>query len=93
MDKQELISLNEAAAKGITKVRKPTWALPSDHIQLTIVGGKPGPWLKLFSVINEEINGRNPVPFMMDGDPDAKIFLEYKEPQACHGCSSCNCKR
>ncbi|HEY1431856.1 MAG TPA: hypothetical protein VGF39_09550 [Stellaceae bacterium] len=56
-----MISLNEAARRGIERIRKPIWSDPLDHIKINIVDGKPGPWLHLFAPFNQECNGRDPV--------------------------------
>jgi hypothetical protein len=62
---EELISIVEAAAAGIDKLRKPNWANPMDHLKIDIVNGEPGPWGHLYSPANEEINGRNPVDLLL----------------------------
>ena len=81
----ELISLYEAAERGIERVRQPNWANPFDHLKIDIVDGKPGPWLHLFAPFNIECNGRDPVDFLwmfgpMNADPDAKCFEPYTGP-------------
>ena len=57
-----LVSIAEAAARGVERVRRPQWAIPLDHLRLCAQGGKPGPWLLLYSPFNEECNGMDPVP-------------------------------
>jgi hypothetical protein len=47
-----LISVKEAAAQGIKRLRHPKWANPRDYIKIDIVDGEPGPWLRLYSPIN-----------------------------------------
>ena len=57
----KLISINEAAAAGIERLRDPKWMTPEDHLKIDIIDGKPGPWTHLFSPFNRECNGRDPV--------------------------------
>jgi hypothetical protein len=59
--KGELISINEAIDRRITKVRLPIWATPSDHLELHITeSGHIGPWVKLWSIHNEMCEQENP---------------------------------
>jgi hypothetical protein len=58
---KQLISIKEAAAIGIQRVRKPIWANKLDHLKIDIVDGEPGPWLHLWAPFNKECNGRDPV--------------------------------
>jgi hypothetical protein len=81
----DLISIAEAAAKGIDRVRLPIWANPLDHLKIDIIDGKPGPWLHLFAPFNKECNGRDPVDFLwvfgpMKTDPNSIEFLPYEGP-------------
>ena len=60
----ELISINQAVKKGITKLRMDHWANSQDHIELYIDRtGYLGPWVKLWSPINELIGQENPQTF------------------------------
>jgi hypothetical protein len=59
-----MISLNDAAAMGVTRLRKPIWANPLDHLQIHIHEGSMGPWIKLWSPYNPHCNGRDPVQFL-----------------------------
>ncbi len=67
-----LISIREAAHRGITKVRLDKWTNPDDYMELTIVDGLLGPWVKLWSPINEVIGATNPQKLLitMLGDLD-----------------------
>ena len=57
----ELISINEAIDRGITKVRLPIWATLSDHLEFHITeSGHVGPWVKLWSIHNEICEQENP---------------------------------
>jgi hypothetical protein len=58
---RRLISIEDAAAIGIQRVRKPIWADPLDHVKIDIIDDKPGPWLHLWCPFNKECNGRDPV--------------------------------
>jgi hypothetical protein len=57
----EQISIKEAAARGIERVRKPIWVNRYDHLKIDIVEGELGPWLHLWCPFNMECNGRDPV--------------------------------
>ena len=75
------ISINEAAAKGITRLRKKVWATREDHLKIDIIDGKPGPWTHLFSPFNKECNGRDPVDILATNmDYNAKEFIPYSGP-------------
>jgi hypothetical protein len=68
-----LISINEAAALGIDRIRKPIWATPEDHLKIDIINGKPGPWIHLYAPFNKECNGCDPVNILW-------IQMDYNEP-------------
>lgn len=81
-----MISINEAVRRGIPRLRLDRWANPWDHIEITIVkvDGENllGPWWNLWSPLNEEINGRNPVKNMVIGpmglgSPDDPCWSVY----------------
>lgn len=83
MADEELISIVDAAAKGIKRVRQPIWADPMDHIKIDIIGGAPGPWLHLFGPFNKECNGRDPVDLLWPVwplDVKAAEFVPYTGP-------------
>lgn len=80
-----MFSLNQAAAQSITRIRRPEWSEPCDHFQIDIVEGKPGPWIHLYSPMNDELHGSDPVNMVwaekpFDLDPDERLFEEYKGP-------------
>ena len=85
----ELISLNEAKKRGITKVRMPIWANKKDHIEFHIdkETGAFGPWAKLWSPVNEVIGAENPQTFIvtMMGDLDMEIWQPYVEEEKPNG--------
>lgn len=79
MDK--LISINDAAAQGIDRLRRPAWLMREDHIKIHIHEGKPGPFVKIYSPFNQECNGRDPVEMLIIAfDLEDKIFLPYTGP-------------
>lgn len=82
-----LFSLNEAAARGVSRVRQPNWANPLDHIKIDLFpDGAHGPWVHVYSPFNKECNGRDPIDLLWGGpphgmiDPDAKSFYAYAGP-------------
>jgi hypothetical protein len=68
----ELISLREAERRGLTKLQLDRWTNPDDCIELTLIDGYFGPWVKLWSPMNELCNQDNPHKFLitMLGDLD-----------------------
>ncbi len=92
-EQPEMISLDDAMLRGITRLRYPTWRHLDDYIKIDIVTipdqfgtGKSiciGPWMRLYSVTNNEIHGKNPVEFLwalLDKGPTTtreKIYVEY----------------
>ncbi len=81
-----LLSIAEAAAKGIDRLRQPQWADPLDHLKIDIIGGLHGPWAHLFCPFNKECNGRDPVDILMVAqrdwaiDPSIAAFMPYTGP-------------
>ncbi len=71
----ELISINEAAARGIDKLRQPRWANQEDYLKIDIIEGKAGPWGHLYSPANMAINGKNPVDMMLLKGRDDAVFI------------------
>ncbi len=77
----ELISMREAAKRGIERIRRPIWADKMDHLKLTIVDGNLGPWIKLYAPFNQECNGRDPVEMLIvQADPDKAAYVPYEGP-------------
>lgn len=77
----ELISIAQAAEKGIARLRKPVWANQMDHLKIDIINGIPGPWLHLHSPFNKELTGSDPVDVLGIGsDYNAKEFEPYTGP-------------
>jgi len=67
------LSINEAVKAGIERLRLDKWANPDDHIKIVITKHPEtgerclGVWWELWSPINEEINGVNPVKNLIIG--------------------------
>lgn len=71
----ELISINDADDRGITRIRLPKWKIPLDHL---LLGGL---CFQLYSPLNVGVNGRDPIPILsLNFDPDEKIFEPYTGP-------------
>ena len=69
--------MNDAAAAGIDKLRKPEWINPRDYMTIDIHYGEAGPWAHLYSEVNQQINGRNPVDMLNLEWRDEKAFLPW----------------
>jgi hypothetical protein len=82
MKKLKMISISEAAARGVERLRKPTWASLLDHIEIDIINGQPGLWAHLWAPFNKECNGRDPVDvlILLWGRPDHRDFVVYDGP-------------
>lgn len=83
--KQELISITDAVAMGIVRLRLPKWAAPEDHIRINIIvdgdTNRLGPWVHLYCPFNQECNGRDPVDILITQfDRDAKEYVPYTGP-------------
>lgn len=77
----ELISIEQAAERGIERLRQPQWATPEDHIKIDIVNGKPGPWTRLYAPFNLECNGRDPVEILcVHMNYQSADWLPYEGP-------------
>jgi len=79
-----LLSLNEAAAQGIERLRRSIWAIPMDHIKMDTQTGKVPLFVYLYSPFNQECNGRDPVEIFQGGplgyDPNEKAWVPYTGP-------------
>ena len=74
----EAMSITQAAARGISRLRLARWAYAYDYLEIDIVDGAPGPWVRLYSPMNQEMNGRDPVKMLGIGmDYEAEEWLEY----------------
>lgn len=75
----KLVSINQAAARGIVRLRKPQWAGPLDHIKIDIIDGAPGLWCRIFSPVNRMVNGRDPVEMLTGAWPIPYASLDCVE--------------
>lgn len=79
----ELMSINEAAKLGRKRFRLDKWANDLDHFEIYITEDDHlGPWVKLWSPLNEKIEQENPQTFLITelGDPDEKVWRNYVGP-------------
>lgn len=82
----ELLTLAEAATKGIDRLRQPQWINPMDHIKIDLIGGatgpfKLGPWVHLWCPSNMECNKRDPVDILIfHVGTDKAEWLPYTGP-------------
>ena len=74
------ISINQAAAQGIERIRLSRWANPLDHIKIDIIDGRPGLWAHLYSTMNLAFNGRDPVDQLMLKGLDDEEYEPYSGP-------------
>lgn len=82
-----MISIRQAAAQGISRLRMPMWASTLDHLKIDIVNGKPGPWAHLYCPSNISVNGRDPIDILcivgineFHVDPDLEIYEPHIGP-------------
>lgn len=59
-----MISLNDAKAQGIERVRKPIWENHLDHLHIAPYNTFDGIWTHLYCPFNKECNGRDPVEIL-----------------------------
>lgn len=84
----KLISIKDAAAAGIKRVRMEKWGAPLDHIAIDLIDGSHGPWAHFWAPFNMECNGRDPVDMLIGPkgintvyvDPDDRCFVPYAGP-------------
>lgn len=81
---ERIMSVAEAAALGIERIRLPRWANPMDHLKIDIIGGNVGlgPWMHLYSPINLACNGRDPFSFLWAKGYDLheRAYIAYDGP-------------
>lgn len=71
----KLITITEAAAQGITRLRLPHWVSELDFIEIA------GPLLRLWSPMNQHVNGRDPVTMTIGSfDRDSREWLPHQGP-------------
>lgn len=79
----ELISIYEAAQRGIDRLRSPHCVGPMDHLIIDIIDGEPGPLVRLYSPHNKITNGRDPVhvlAILQEVDFTARNLTAYDGP-------------
>lgn len=77
---KQLLSIKEAEAQGIERVRKPIWANPLDHLHIKPYAA-PGIWTHLYCPFNQECNKRDPVEILrFQLDLNAKEYEPYTGP-------------
>lgn len=78
------ISIREAAAQKIDRIRQPHWANPLDHLKIDVLeDGTIGPWMHLYAPINATAHGHDPVDLlwpMLKVDLDAQLYEPYTGP-------------
>lgn len=79
----ELISIRQAAERGITRLRRAIWSNSLDHIEIEIVetptGKEVGVWTKLYSPYNKALLGKDPFVYMVIPQDDPQ-FYPYEGP-------------
>src|SRR5262249_49772487 len=89
MSENKFISINDAAATGVDKLRKPYWANADDHIKIEIVNGKAGVWLRFYSDLNETLGNPNPVELLgISADYEKKEWIAWEAPWKLEGYDS-----
>lgn len=73
------ISLRQAAARGIERLRLQKWACSYDHVKIDIIDGAPGPWVHLWSPMNLAINGRDNIAHIINRADD-EVYEPYTGP-------------
>lgn len=77
----DLMSIDEAAARGIERLRQPQWKDPCAHLKLDIINGRPGPWVHLYDPSNSRVNGKDPVSMLfLNVGFDIKEWIEHTGP-------------
>lgn len=80
-----LISLNEAAACGIERVRLGHWTEPGDYIRIQILDGELGPKFQLYSRFFPSMGIPNPAVFSWEAvgaRPDDRLYRPYEGGEA-----------
>lgn len=74
-EKTVLLSIKQAHSQGISRLRKPIWTNPMDHILCEF------PWIKLYCPANRWINGRDPVDVLfLELGLDVPEYEPYSGP-------------
>lgn len=75
------MTFDEAAARGISRLRLSNWADERDYVRIDIVDGKAGPWAHLYAPLQEAIGAPTPqsVAWFLNG-PSGDEWQEYTGP-------------
>lgn len=77
------LSIKQAAERGIKYLRKPVWAHPMDHLKIDIHNGTFGPWIRMYSPMNLDLNKRDPMDVLcIQMDCESEDFVEHTGPIA-----------
>jgi hypothetical protein len=70
------MTLREAAAKGVERVRLAHWANPSDYVKIDIIDGLAGPWAHLYSPVQDLPGYERPqnFPSFLDANADYEPY-------------------
>lgn len=75
------MTIKEAAANGISRLRKPEWTDPNDYMRIDLVsGGMCGPWGHLYSSLQPHISEPTPQDVPLIGDAGDSTWLAYEGP-------------
>ncbi len=75
------ISLVDAAALGVSRIRMPSWSHRHDHFEIDIKNGKLGPTILLWSPPNRRFYKRDPISLPTNRIlPDKRMFVPYRGP-------------
>ena len=55
-----MATIQELAEQGIERMRLPSWRSPTDYIKIDFIHGGIGPWVHLYSRLNEVVGSENP---------------------------------
>lgn len=82
MAEQHLMSIEQAVAWGIERLRRPIWADEMDHLKVDIIEGRMGPWAHLFCPFNLRCNGKDPVAIstIMELSTTTAEYVPYYGP-------------
>lgn len=73
------MTLAEAAAAGIKRVRLPNWADAHDYVKLDIIDGRHGPWGHLYAPCQADLGLPRPHNFLIIGDTESR-YEPYSGP-------------
>lgn len=73
------ISINEAAKLGHRRLRNLKWLNPLDYIEIDIIDGQLGSWIRLYSPYIHTLDGKDymQVPIIGNFQLDSKEYTPY----------------